>query len=446
MIRVEVSWEDSSGNLRSVPARMEDKSLSGACIRVKKPIEVGVRLRIQWRFEQFSGVVKYCRREDWDYVAGIQRDAENLVPSPSAAKEVSPPESVRKLETPVAAVLTHTPSPFQTELRIKVQSQALRNIPAAKSKVVSEAVLIVPKVDAGAPMREIKRVEADYKDDRAEARHPSGEDFAERPRNGVRRAQKAEKKEISKERKSMLRKWLGLAPLQNKWVDPSVSSAGDSADSEGKSKKENFMHNAFPSSNKNVEESKPVSDAGFQVDLLPVEEIYRSAGIANPRRGYSVRKVVEMLKSEHLVGLEKDMRRAAVLMALEAAGVSLGQVQQDAKERQEALDRYEADQTKLVEAEWARKGEENIRIEEELERVKKQYVARVTRNLEGVARDKVAFDRWLTAKQQEVQSISAAVDLCLKRDVPGPVSVPLANAAAAGAAVGPVLQSSMPKE
>jgi hypothetical protein len=64
-----------------------------------------------------------------------------------------------------------------------------------------------------------------------------------------------------------------------------------------------------------------------------------------------------------------------------------------------------------------------------------------------VARDKATFDRWLTVKQQEVQNISAAVDLCLKRDIPGPVSVPsLANAVAAGAGPGPVLQSSMPKE
>jgi hypothetical protein len=447
MIRVEASWEDSAGNLRSVPARMEDKSLSGACIRVKKPIEVGVRLRIQWRFEQFSGVVKYCRREDWDYVAGIQRDAENLLVSPSAGKEVILPESVKTVEPPAATVLTHAPSALQTEVRVKVQSQALSNIAAPKPIAESEAVLSVTKVDAGAPTRGVKRVEVDYDNDHAKARNRSREVFETRPRNGARRAQKTETREISKERKSMVRKWLGLAPWQTKRAAPSVSSAADSADGDGKSEKENSMHNAFPSSNKSVEENKPVSDAGFQVDLLPVEDIYRSAGIMNPRRGYSVRKVVEMLKSEHLVGLEKDMRRAAVLMALEAAGVSLGQVQQDAKERQQALDCYEADQTELVKAEWARKTEENIRIEEELERVKTQYVARVNRNLEAVARDKVAFDRWLTAKQQEVQSISAAVDLCLKRDVPGPVSVPLANAAAAGVAgPGPVLQLSVPKE
>jgi hypothetical protein len=446
MIRVEVSWEDSVGNLRTATARMEDKSLSGACIRVKKPIEVGVRLRIQWRFEQFSGVVKYCRREDWDYVAGIQRDAENLLLSPSVDNDGMLPESAKKVQAPAAAVLSDTPSVLQTDVRVTVQKQAPSNIPATNPKVESEAVLSVANVDAGAPMRGIKRVEVDYDSDRARARNRSTEGFGTRPRNGVRRAQKAETREISEERKSMVRKWLGLAPWQSKRADLSATSAGESADGDGKSEKEKSMHNAFPSSNKNVEESKPASDAGFQVDLLPVEDIYRAAGIMNPRRGYSVRKVVEMLESEHLVGLEKDMRRAAVLMALEAAGVSLGQVQQDAKERQDALDCYEADQTELVKAEWTRKAEENIRIEEELERVKTQYAARVNRNLEAVAREKVMFDRWLMAKQQEVQSISAAVDLCLKRDVPGPVSVPpLAGAAAAGSGTGPVLSAPKPK-
>ena len=44
------------------------------------------------------------------------------------------------------------------------------------------------------------------------------------------------------------------------------------------------------------------------------------------------------------------MKQAAVLMALDAAGISLDQVQQDAKARQDVLDSYEAGQKKQVEA------------------------------------------------------------------------------------------------
>jgi predicted YcjX-like family ATPase len=98
----------------------------------------------------------------------------------------------------------------------------------------------------------------------------------------------------------------------------------------------------------------------FRVELLPMEDIYRAAGIMNPRRGYSINKVVEMVHSEHIRGLSKEMKQAAVLMALDAAGISLDQVQQDAKARHEVLDSYEAGQKKQIEAMWARKAEEVI--------------------------------------------------------------------------------------
>jgi hypothetical protein len=56
MILVEAWWEDQSGILRRERARMENTSDSGECIRVKKQINVGTKLRVQWRWEEFSGV------------------------------------------------------------------------------------------------------------------------------------------------------------------------------------------------------------------------------------------------------------------------------------------------------------------------------------------------------------------------------------------------------
>jgi hypothetical protein len=141
-----------------------------------------------------------------------------------------------------------------------------------------------------------------------------------------------------------------------------------------------------------------------------------------PRKGYSIQKVVEMLNSEHIRSLSKEMKRAAVLMALDAAGIPLDQVQQDAKVRQAALDAFEAGQKKQVEVEWARKAEEIVQIQAELESIKAHYMARVSRNLEGVAREKVAFSSWQTMKQQEIQSMSEAAELCLKAPAAAPPS------------------------
>jgi hypothetical protein len=244
---------------------------------------------------------------------------------------------------------------------------------------------------------------------------------------------KAAECEFPTEKKSMARKWLDLAPWQNKRESLSVKTAESREHGQGKNRRENSMQHAESSEKKEAEDRRTDRVAGFQVDLLPMEDIYRAAGITDSKKEYSIHKVVEMLNSEHMVGLANETKRAAVMVALEAADISLGQVQQDAKTRQEALDRYEAEQTKLIEAEWARKAEENIRIEEELERVKAQYAARVKRNLDEAAREKSIFHRWLAMKQQEVQSISAAMDLCLKRDVAQPDRAPLTNVAAAGA-------------
>jgi cobalamin biosynthesis protein CobT len=106
-------------------------------------------------------------------------------------------------------------------------------------------------------------------------------------------------------------------------------------------------------------------------------------------------------------------------MALDAAGVSIDEVVRDAKARQAAIEGYQADQRKLFEAQWARKAEENLRIQAELETVKARYMERVRRNLDGVAREKATFGNWLTTKQQEAQSMAEAVELCLKETASG---------------------------
>ena len=74
MAMAEVVWEDQAGVLRCAFAKLEDTSRSGACIRVSSAISVGAKVDIKWHREQFSGVVKYCRRDGEEYVLGIQRE------------------------------------------------------------------------------------------------------------------------------------------------------------------------------------------------------------------------------------------------------------------------------------------------------------------------------------------------------------------------------------
>ena len=84
-------------------------------------------------------------------------------------------------------------------------------------------------------------------------------------------------------------------------------------------------------------------------DLLSYDDIYHAAGIMSPRSGYGIHKVVEMFNSQRVRELSTDIKRASVLMALDVAGTSVDDVLQDATQRQQALNAYEAAQRKQLE-------------------------------------------------------------------------------------------------
>ena len=170
---------------------------------------------------------------------------------------------------------------------------------------------------------------------------------------------------------------------------------------------------------------------GPKGDLLSYEDIYRAAGILGSRSGYDISKVVEMLHSDRLRGLADDARRASVLMAIEAAGVSTDDLLREAKERERALDAYETNQRKHLEEYETRKGQENVQVEAEMARVTAHYAERIKANLDQVAREKEALRNWQMAKQGESQRITEVLELCAKPDASEARGA--AMAAAAGA-------------
>lgn len=156
--------------------------------------------------------------------------------------------------------------------------------------------------------------------------------------------------------------------------------------------------------------------AASGVELMGFEEIYRSAGIKGPRLGYTIAKIIEMLHSEHIKTLSAEMKRSSLLMALEAAGVQVDEVLQDATLRQRAINSYEAIQRKHLEEYEARKAQENCAIQAEAERVAAEYAARISANLDEVSREKESFRKWQARKQHEAQGIADAVALCVTQN------------------------------
>ena len=58
--------------------------------------------------------------------------------------------------------------------------------------------------------------------------------------------------------------------------------------------------------------------------MLSYEDIYHAAGIMNPASGYGIHKVVEMLNSQRIRDLSKEVKRASILMALGRCGHPAG--------------------------------------------------------------------------------------------------------------------------
>jgi hypothetical protein len=116
-----------------------------------------------------------------------------------------------------------------------------------------------------------------------------------------------------------------------------------------------------------------------------------------------------MLQSEHIRNLPAEVKRSSILLALDAAGVKLQDIIEDAVRRDRALDTFERVQQKAVEDLEKRKTEENRQIQEELDRLVSEHRARMQANSDAVAKERERFFSWRLQKQQEEQKIADTV-------------------------------------
>lgn len=116
MILVDASWEDQAGTLIMARVQMENKSASGACLRTKQRINVGTKLHVQWRWDNFSGVVKYCKQEEGTYRVGIRRD-----PRPSTLESwlEGKPETKPQAKPEPKKVSPKAESPRRVDARVR---------------------------------------------------------------------------------------------------------------------------------------------------------------------------------------------------------------------------------------------------------------------------------------------------------------------------------------
>jgi hypothetical protein len=153
-------------------------------------------------------------------------------------------------------------------------------------------------------------------------------------------------------------------------------------------------------------------DASFSTPVATpadLSEIYDSAQITTPPHGYTVLKVAEMLRSEHIRDLPPDVKTKSVMVALDAAGVKVSEIVEDAVLRDRALDTYERVLQKALEDLSARKEQENRQIEEEINQRVAELRARIDQNNAETSREQSDLIAWRARKRQEEERIAEAI-------------------------------------
>lgn len=176
------------------------------------------------------------------------------------------------------------------------------------------------------------------------------------------------------------------------------------------------------------EEGADASLAATATNLTPLADIYTSAQIAAPAHGYTVLKVAEMLQSEHIRALPSEVKRKSILVALDAAGVTVDEIVQDAVHRDRALDTYERVLEKSLTDFRTEKQAENARLEQEIAERLAELRARIDQNNQSVAREVANLHAWQSGKQDEERRIADAVGYFVAEN---PISVTASAAATA---------------
>jgi hypothetical protein len=116
-----------------------------------------------------------------------------------------------------------------------------------------------------------------------------------------------------------------------------------------------------------------------------------------------------MLRSEHIRTLPDDVKKKSIMVALDAAGVKVADIVEDAVRRDRALDTYERVLEKTLEETRAQKEREIKQLEDEVNQRVAEMRQRVAESRAEIDRDQAELDAWRARKRQEEERIAEAV-------------------------------------
>jgi len=108
------------------------------------------------------------------------------------------------------------------------------------------------------------------------------------------------------------------------------------------------------------------TEAGF-------DEIYRAAEFSRPRTAIPSPRSPRCCKASVSARFRPRSKKNSVLLALDAAGVKIEEIIEDAVKRDRALDGFERVQQKSLDQLEARTAQDNLQIQAELDRLTQEH-------------------------------------------------------------------------
>lgn len=161
---------------------------------------------------------------------------------------------------------------------------------------------------------------------------------------------------------------------------------------------------------------QPVARVGEE--LPSFEAVFQAFGIKEPASGFTVYRAEELLKSVYLKNASPEIRRSALMVALEALRIPAEEVIQDAVKRDKALTQFERIEERRLRELEQKKSEENKRLQEEMERIFNEIREKMEDNNSMLKETRERFQAWQQEKEKEEQRLSSVLQYFVSQEIP----------------------------
>jgi hypothetical protein len=183
-------------------------------------------------------------------------------------------------------------------------------------------------------------------------------------------------------------------------------------------------------------EPRRVTRSEVPADVADFGAVFAEAGIELPPHGYGIDKVAEMLESKRLATLGREVKATAVMAALEAAGVPLRDVIQDAVKRDKALDAFEAAKGREIQELHARTETRIEEIKAEIDAFLKERNGELEQRKSEEEAQNRSFLELQTRKRREEDRLASLVAYFLEGG-PSPITTSSASSPAPSSSSSP---------